>query len=348
MKTLVSLNAAMFRIPFYNQLVLEHGVRVVILMTEDCKRPEHLRPEIETIRTRRIFGTIWPSQRVTFPDVGSIVCIFDIRVIPWLLLTGLLRRTALWGIGKGNRKLINLLRRRIILLSAGQISYMPRGLIEPYDDGENRRISRYIVNSIFVNNPVQLWAPSFKLAFIGTIDRRKRLDVALHALRHLQDMGMGWTLDVIGDGPDLNRCRVIAKKLRVDHLISWHGRIWDEDQKRKILQDTFAVVLPGQAGLSVLESFSYGLPVLSWIGAVSGGEIDMIVNGVTGYTEPQLCPLMMANRLAAMSASPDAVRLISDRCLATFRGTASGQHMLNRFVDCLAELGSSSAHANRS
>ena len=346
MTTLVSLNAAAFRIPFYNKLSVEHGVRVVLIMSKRGDRPQELHPSIETVQARRLFGAIWPAARIILDVKHPIVCIFDLRLMPWLILTRNLGQTALWGIGRGKRNSSNWLRKLVLRRSAGQISYMPRGLIEPLDDGGRDRLSRYIVNSVFINQPVQLWAPSRKLVFIGTIDQRKRLDVAIYALRHLLDMGPDWSLDVIGDGSDLDRCRAIAKKLDVDRQVTWHGLVLDEARKRKLLQDAFCVVLPGQAGLSVLESFSYGLPVLSWSGAVSGGEIDMVVNGVTGYTEQRLCPVMMANRLAAMSASSDATRVISDQCFATYQGTASGQHMLDRFVDCLSELRSIKGHSN--
>lgn len=338
MTTLVSLNAATFRIPFYNKLALEHGVRIVLIMSKWGDRPRELHPSIETVQARLIFGTIWPVVPIALDVECPIVCIFDLRLMPWLILTGNLRRTALWGIGRGEWNFANWLRRLILRRSAGQIAYMPRGLLEPLDDGGSNRVSRYIVNSVFVDQPVRLWAPSRKLIFIGTIDQRKRLDIAIYALRHLLDMGMDWRLDVIGDGPDLDRCRAIAKRLGLVRQVQWHGRIQDESLKKELLQDAFCVVLPGQAGLSVLESFSYGLPVLSWTGAVSGGEIDMIVNGVTGYTEQRLCPLMIANRLAAMAESPNVVRAISGQCFATYWGTASGQKMTDRFVDCLHEI----------
>lgn len=341
MTTLVSFNAAEFRIPFYNRLAAEHGVRIVLIMTKPGAAPQGLHPAIETVQGQRLFGTIWPVRRIELNTKDPVACIFDLRLMPWLILTGALSRTVLWGIGMGRRRPANWLRKHIVRHSAGQLAYMPRGMLAPHDDGGIHRLSRYVLNSVFVERPTQLWAPSQKLVFMGTIDRRKRLDVAIHSLCHLRDMGMDWRLDVIGVGSDLGRCRAIAKRLDVDQQITWHGRVREENRKREILQDAFFVVLPGQAGLSVLESFAYGLPVLSWSGAVSGGEIDMIVDGVTGYTEQRLCPVMMANRIGALSTSPELVRKMSEQCFATYRNTASGEHMLDRFVDALQTLQSS-------
>ena len=338
MTMLISIDAPEFRIPFYNKLAENHGVEIILILTNSDAAPQGLNPIINTVRGLLIANTVWPTRRIEFRARGPVACIFDLRLMPWLLSTGALRRTVLWGIGTGNRTSANWLRKLIVRQSAGQLAYMPRGLLVPHDDGAGRRLSRYVLNSVFVECPTRLWAPSRKLAFVGTIDKRKRLDIAIHALRHLCDMSGNWQLDVIGDGPDMGRCRSVAKRLDMERQIVWHGRVQKENRKREILQDTFLVMLPGQAGLSVLESFAYGLPVLSSTGAVSGGEVDMIVDGVTGYTERRLCPVMLANRICALSNSPEIARKMSEQCFSTFQNTASGEHMLSRFADALQAL----------
>jgi hypothetical protein len=42
-------------------------------------------------------------------------------------------------------------------------------------------------------------------------------------------------------------------------------------------------VSPGQAGLSVQKSFSYGVPFITSYYPVSGGEFTSIMEGVTGF-----------------------------------------------------------------
>jgi UDP-D-galactose:(glucosyl)LPS alpha-1,6-D-galactosyltransferase len=65
--------------------------------------------------------------------------------------------------------------------------------------------------------------------YIGRVhyEDQKRLKDMLEACALLQGE---WTLDIIGDGPDLNKCQFYAEQLNVANKINWHGwqaKPWD-------------------------------------------------------------------------------------------------------------------------
>ncbi len=111
--------------------------------------------------------------------------------------------------------------------------------------------------------------------------------------------------DLIGDGPELARCRKVAENLGVTSSIEWiprqpHHRIpnwlarWD------------LTVVPSECeafGVAALESAAMGVPVVA---SNVGGLPDAVRDGVTGMLVPPQCPEALAR--AIVSLLKDAAR----------------------------------------
>lgn len=109
-----------------------------------------------------------------------------------------------------------------------------------------------------------------------------RLDLAIKALASdaLSDV---W-LTVIGDGSEKVRYQEVAKELGVAERIKWIGATLDQMVIAPWFMSAKAFIYPGSIGLSILHSFSYGLPVITHGNADHQmPEFEVMEDGRTGY-----------------------------------------------------------------
>lgn len=121
------------------------------------------------------------------------------------------------------------------------------------------------------------------IIFVGTLYPQKKiyelLKSYLAAYQVCQDMPM---LLIVGDGSEFNSIKSIIKEKGVENKIKLLGRIIDEELLRDMFLRSFVCVSPGQAGLTVLKSFGYGVPFVTRKDAVTGGELLNVDNNITG------------------------------------------------------------------
>lgn len=138
-----------------------------------------------------------------------------------------------------------------------------------------------LLPAVYINT--QIWKPSevestYSVAFCGRIDANKRLDRVVRALAQLP----GCTLVVIGDGPELDTIKQLAKKLGVYTQITWCGWLQTPQQVAAVVQSARCLVMPsGYEGgpRVVVESLAAGVPVVATnVGIVP----DVLVNGTNG------------------------------------------------------------------
>ena len=88
-------------------------------------------------------------------------------------------------------------------------------------------------------------------------------------------------IDVVGGG-DIDRFEKIADSMGISHRVNFYGHTTDLQKVTDIFSRSIACVSPGQAGLSVLSSFACGVCFVTSNNAVTGGEIENIVQLKTG------------------------------------------------------------------
>jgi len=103
------------------------------------------------------------------------------------------------------------------------------------------------------------------LLFCGRLrtDPPTELDVALQALRRLRAGDDSYLLAVIGDGEDAARLRGLSDALELGRAVRWLGSVYDETAVAPWFMSAECFVYPGPIGLSLLQAFGYGLPVLT-------------------------------------------------------------------------------------
>ena len=156
-----------------------------------------------------------------------------------------------------------------------------------------RRIQRYYNRSAkVVYPPVDTnfykpgnMTPEDSFVIVSALVPYKRIDLAIRACKI-----SGLKLRIVGDGPDLNRLRLLA-----DSNIEFLGPLTN-DAVRNLYRGSKAMLLPGEEefGIASVEAQASGCPVIA---LKRGGACETIVDGETGILVEQSTPEAFANAL---------------------------------------------------
>jgi glycosyltransferase involved in cell wall biosynthesis len=174
----------------------------------------------------------------------------------------------------------------------------------------------------------------FRLAWAGRIVPDKGLDDLLVALAILRGEGLPATLDVIGDGPDVERLTDVAATRSLDGAIRWAGYVSDHDRYFELLRDADLFVLPSRAeGVPkvVVEAMAAGLAVVaSNVGAIP----RLLEGGRLGRLVPANDPRSVADAVRSLADDEDGRRRLRDAGLE-FASTHTADAQARRLVGWL-------------
>ena len=123
--------------------------------------------------------------------------------------------------------------------------------------------------------------PPLKIIFVGSLIKRKGLDLIFNALGGIKDKD--WILKVAGEGHEKKELIKQAEKIGIKERITFLGFI-DGDRLIKEYKDSDLFILPTREdcyGLVILEAMCCGLPVIS--SKYADGSYDLVENGMNGY-----------------------------------------------------------------
>jgi exopolysaccharide biosynthesis WecB/TagA/CpsF family protein len=103
----------------------------------------------------------------------------------------------------------------------------------------------------------------FTLLWVGRMQRRKALPIALEALRQTREISV--KLLIAGDGEMRKSWEQLARRLGVDDRVQFLGRVpWEEMPRLYKSADAFLFTsLRDSFGMQVLEAMGHGLPILA-------------------------------------------------------------------------------------
>jgi glycosyltransferase involved in cell wall biosynthesis len=165
----------------------------------------------------------------------------------------------------------------------------------------------------FAPRQVPAPTPAIRLAFVGRLEPRKGLDLALDALARVPDA----LLDVVGDGEQ--RAPLEARARSLGARVVFHGR---RDDIRPILASCDALVCSSREeglGIAVLEAMAMGKPVVAF---PVGGVPEIVEHGETGLLAQARAPDALATRIREAAA---------DRAHLAKMGRAARQRAVERF-----------------
>jgi glycosyltransferase involved in cell wall biosynthesis len=114
--------------------------------------------------------------------------------------------------------------------------------------------------------------------FCGSLYREKRIDYLLSAARQIAEIVPGFRLIIIGAGPESD---VVRRAGESCDYVSYVGPLFGRAKAVYFrLADVF--LNPGLVGLSILDSFAAGLPMITTANAKHSPEIVYLVHGENG------------------------------------------------------------------
>ena len=139
-------------------------------------------------------------------------------------------------------------------------------------------------NTIYCDQKFNLETKIYSnILFVGSLYKQKNVFQLIEAYKILKDKNIKLPiLDIIGDGPDRKKISLFISNNHLNDKIQLHGEIIDEKELRKFYNNSCVVISPSQAGLSVLQSFSYATGFITSEYAKTGGEKFNIIEGVNG------------------------------------------------------------------
>lgn len=151
-----------------------------------------------------------------------------------------------------------------------------------------------------------------RILYLGRVERTKGVLDLCQAFTRLPASCAGATLDVVGDGGELEALRARFG----DHpRIVFHGALHGS-RKEEMLRECLVVVAPSVwpevFGNVIAEALSYGKPV---IGTSVGAIPELIDHGVTGMLVRPSDPDALAGALAAFIQEPSMARSMRNACL---------------------------------
>jgi glycosyltransferase involved in cell wall biosynthesis len=216
-----------------------------------------------------------------------VISMFDIKWINNILALYLKSKNVKyiwWGIGYGKNKIGNIARNILVNKSDGLILYSNRDLDKFISAVKDKGKIVIANNTYYVKNPIKSYEHEKEyLLFVGSLDERKELNIVLKALKNtIKKIPEDIKFIIIGEGKEKEKLINYVEKENLINKVIFKGRIADNSILKEYYKNAIISISFGQAGLSVLQSFAYGVAFLTKKNAISGGEITNIIHNKTG------------------------------------------------------------------
>jgi phosphatidylinositol alpha-1,6-mannosyltransferase len=179
-----------------------------------------------------------------------------------------------------------------------------------------------------------------RILFVGRLVRRKGVDLILEAFRPLLSSFPSLTLDIVGDGPEMNRLSVRAHELGIDRAVTFHGTLIGQSLWQ-LYGRAYLLVLPSRSseedvegfGTVFLEAGIFGIPS---VGARTGGIPEAVIDGVTGRLVDAEDVKGLEKTLYELLSNPAESRRLGEgarEMALRFNWDASCQQVMHLYID---------------
>ncbi|MBD1262678.1 glycosyltransferase family 4 protein [Maribacter polysiphoniae] len=121
------------------------------------------------------------------------------------------------------------------------------------------------------------------LIYIGRIQKSKKVDLLIDAIKILREDGILCNLIIIGEDIDNNGIPNLVKKNKLTDCVWFYGPCYDENEIGELLYNSDVCITPGLIGLTTLHAFTYGTPIITSNDFSNHGpEFEAIESGING------------------------------------------------------------------
>jgi 1,2-diacylglycerol 3-alpha-glucosyltransferase len=109
-----------------------------------------------------------------------------------------------------------------------------------------------------VKKKIGLKKDTFTIVFVGRLAKEKNVDLLLEAQKEIKDKEKNINLVIIGDGPDMEEYKETSKRLGIDDVTFFVGKVpWEDIPKYYRAADVFATASTSETqGLTVIEAMA--------------------------------------------------------------------------------------------
>ena len=205
-------------------------------------------------------------------DFDVVIAMFDVHW-PYYFIPLFFNRQnkyILWGHWYSTNRLINFVRNylmrkadKLLMYGGQEIERMIKSGISPDNIiiAPNTYYNKYPTDSSRSNKSSFLFIGRLQA---GTGQNSKRVDLLLRAFAKIEKLiRKDIVIDIVGDGDELDGLQKLALRLGIAKKVKFYGHLDDDESLIKLFSKSIAMVSPGHVGLSVLQAFSYGVPVVT-------------------------------------------------------------------------------------
>ena len=174
--------------------------------------------------------------------------------------------------------------------------------------------------------------------FIGSLYADKRLDFLFQACRQLRERVPSFQCLIIGDGVERSK---VQRWMAADDWIHWVGARQGRE-KALYLGCADIMLNPGLVGLGIIDSFVYGIPMVTTDCGKHSPEIAYLRQGENGLiTRDDVNDF--AGTVSSLLADPAALKRMNQACLSS-AAEYSVDAMASRFVEGMVRALATSRH----
>mgnify|MGYP001316805419 CR=1 FL=1 len=217
---------------------------------------------------RLLFQTgIW---HLLFKDIVLVMEMNPRILSNWIFLVirrTISRKTVLWGHAwprNGVHSKSEILRNLMRLLANKIIVYTNQQQLELKSKMQKKEI--LAAPNAVVSASMMAFSQSsnqFNLIYVGRLTKRKKPYFLVKAFAHeIHKLPVETKLIIIGQGEEEGKIKKYIANNKLSNRIELFGHISDQKKLKELYFSSFFSVSPGYVGLSITQSFSFGVPML--------------------------------------------------------------------------------------